>query len=434
MTGSPSKQTGFPRRRRDAVLIIIFTLGVALGLPLLYRWGYRDLAQALNQEDSLYELSGAVSVLAAAVLFLVAFWNRSPTTNEPESPAGRNPLFLVLGLGLLMMFGEEISWGQRAIGFGTPAWLEKANLQHEFNLHNLRLFHPRLTENRLKLAWMLLSTFYLGVLPWLAWQVRPIGRLARGWRVPLAPLGVAVASLATLAVYAYYTIVSVAQGDLATGHGVGESAETAIELLYLMLAVDVCLELRPKWSREAKRRLNVTVAVVVIPAALLLIRGAVVQHQRRDKALSGVETARRLIAAGQFRRAEQAALGAARCLPEAPEPRFYLGVARLEQGRLDAAAADFEKALELEPTAVAACRNLAEIRLQQGRTDEAIELLRHVAKLAGDAASRNRLGIVLLEQGRAKEAATEFRQALRLDPENQAAAINLERAKRGRSR
>lgn len=36
-------------------------------------------------------------------------------------------------------FGEEISWGQRLLGFEVPEELEKINPQSEFNLHNIHL-------------------------------------------------------------------------------------------------------------------------------------------------------------------------------------------------------------------------------------------------------------------------------------------------------
>ena len=44
-----------------------------------------------------------------------------------------------LGMALIFFFGagEEISWGQRILGFQTPESLSQVNKQEEFNLHNL---------------------------------------------------------------------------------------------------------------------------------------------------------------------------------------------------------------------------------------------------------------------------------------------------------
>jgi hypothetical protein len=40
--------------------------------------------------------------------------------------------------GLLLRGGEEISWGQRLFGWGTPEALQKINHQHETTVHNVR--------------------------------------------------------------------------------------------------------------------------------------------------------------------------------------------------------------------------------------------------------------------------------------------------------
>ncbi len=50
----------------------------------------------------------------------------------------RLPATYILG-GIAMLFatGEEISWGQRIVGFSTPDFLINLNSQKEFNLHNI---------------------------------------------------------------------------------------------------------------------------------------------------------------------------------------------------------------------------------------------------------------------------------------------------------
>jgi hypothetical protein len=58
-------------------------------------------------------------------------------------PANRWLRLWRLGLALffLVCAGEEISWGQRIFGFGTPDAVAAHNEQDEFNLHNLRFEH-----------------------------------------------------------------------------------------------------------------------------------------------------------------------------------------------------------------------------------------------------------------------------------------------------
>ena len=43
---------------------------------------------------------------------------------------------LLLALAFFYGAGEEISWGQRLLGFGSPEFFEAYNLQEETNLHN----------------------------------------------------------------------------------------------------------------------------------------------------------------------------------------------------------------------------------------------------------------------------------------------------------
>ena len=46
-----------------------------------------------------------------------------------------------LALFFLICAGEEISWGQRIFGYGTPDAVAAQNEQDEFNLHNLKWAH-----------------------------------------------------------------------------------------------------------------------------------------------------------------------------------------------------------------------------------------------------------------------------------------------------
>lgn len=62
---------------------------------------------------------------------------------------------IVLLLGL--MIGEELSWGQRIFGWGTPSFLAEINSQSEINLHNI---NTQLAQNILYFGgWLLLIGF-----------------------------------------------------------------------------------------------------------------------------------------------------------------------------------------------------------------------------------------------------------------------------------
>jgi hypothetical protein len=77
-----------------------------------------------NAQFSLYCLGALLSIRVCSVLYRggVFAWAL---------------IYGVVGLALLWIAGEEISWGQRIFGLETPDWMQRHNLQHEMNLHNL---------------------------------------------------------------------------------------------------------------------------------------------------------------------------------------------------------------------------------------------------------------------------------------------------------
>ena len=104
-------------------LHILFFTVLALFEPATYR--------ALTLEDSWMEYLTAFWFLAAgATLFLAAGLGGG-------SKFARG-MYILAGIGLVFVAGEEISWGQRIIGFATPDYLLDINIQNEFNFHNIR--------------------------------------------------------------------------------------------------------------------------------------------------------------------------------------------------------------------------------------------------------------------------------------------------------
>jgi hypothetical protein len=115
------------RQARDRALLTAPLLGAAL-LALASRDDvvYRFLVR----EDSVLEWAQVAAYTAAAALGLVGaplLWRRG------DKVAGAT--LAVLGLAAFLSAGEEISWGQRLLGFGTPE-LFAENEQGEVTLHN----------------------------------------------------------------------------------------------------------------------------------------------------------------------------------------------------------------------------------------------------------------------------------------------------------
>lgn len=90
-------------------------------------------------EDKLVEWVGAVAWLVACLYFFAA-WRAGKRHRERSI----HSLWLML-LMLITFFaaGEEISWGQRVLGYSTPEILAHHNLQKEANFHNLAILDVR---------------------------------------------------------------------------------------------------------------------------------------------------------------------------------------------------------------------------------------------------------------------------------------------------
>jgi hypothetical protein len=115
-------------RAAEALFVLPFvgTLLVALSTQ------HSGFFSFLVAEDSVLEWSQVAGfVLGTAFGVLVA--RRRWRAGE----RGLACLFFVFAVGCFFLAGEEISWGQRIIGFGTPESLRGANLQEEANLHDV---------------------------------------------------------------------------------------------------------------------------------------------------------------------------------------------------------------------------------------------------------------------------------------------------------
>src|SRR5690606_27922034 len=107
-----------------------------------------------------------------------------------QDPAcGRILQLSLLVLAILFFFGagEEISWGQRILGFDTPDELSAVNAQDEANLHNVEILGGKVNSDRLFQAFWLL--FAVAVPVAAAASTRFRGRVGR--LIPILPLWVA---------------------------------------------------------------------------------------------------------------------------------------------------------------------------------------------------------------------------------------------------
>ena len=159
-------------------------LGVAIISMLVYvRVGADiftvDQLLAINLEDGILEWVSAVFLLLASLMSFFAA--RAIGRGHP-----RYNMHIFLTVLFFLMFGEEISWGQRVFGFGTPEALQAVNVQSEINLHNMfgYLFDH---------VFILLFLVWAACVP-LAYQiVPPLRQVILRLGVPVPSAGLAVA-------------------------------------------------------------------------------------------------------------------------------------------------------------------------------------------------------------------------------------------------
>lgn len=121
-------------QKTDALFRIpVYTvLLAACALSLATFHGDPSLLYRATREDGVVEWITVASMLVLALL--VARRLLPPPAALPR--LYRAAGWTLVGLALAAV-GEEISWGQRLLGFETGETMKAVNLQHETNLHNL---------------------------------------------------------------------------------------------------------------------------------------------------------------------------------------------------------------------------------------------------------------------------------------------------------
>ncbi|WP_397542778.1 hypothetical protein [Roseovarius salis] len=178
---------------RLALLAILLTL-----LASLVIWQVAPVAFSTEfaAEDKLVENATALFLFAAAVL--LAWRARRFHRAGAWGAAGLSILYALL---FFFASGEEISWGQRLFGWGTPEFFARHNYQQETNLHNLMVGEHRLARTLFGSVLTTVLLLYLVVLPLLYTRFGALARLADRLAVPVPwPRHGLIAILASLVV------------------------------------------------------------------------------------------------------------------------------------------------------------------------------------------------------------------------------------------
>jgi hypothetical protein len=196
-------------------IVIIGIVFVAMSNGLINK----SLIIFVSKEDGLIEQATALIFLICS--FLSAF------VAMKTSVRSRKIIHTLFATGFFLCFGEEISWGQRIFGFETPEIISEANVQNEFNLHNLGGY---LFDHL-----FILGVFTYGfVFPALTWMHEFWLKLMDKLGLPIASPGLAVGFLLTSMIHDW-TVYRVLPVTLVS---IGELRELLSSICFLLLMIE----------------------------------------------------------------------------------------------------------------------------------------------------------------------------------------------------
>lgn len=242
--------------RRTLVLLVAVEL-IAVALVVL-AYANEDAWAALAQEDGIVEWATFVAFALAAGWLVVVVRRRS------ASWWFKGACFLLAAF-CLVVAGEEISWGQRLLGFKPPDVFLERNFQQELNLHNVLMDERGLGFALESKHLVIAIALGFGVVWPLLVRTRRLAVFA-----PLAPpLALAPLAIAIAAIELSYPV------DLT-----GEGAELVTGLLFLASAL-----------AATEHRERTSLALLAAPLAAGLVISSIVTRLMFGSDEEGTRTA-----------------------------------------------------------------------------------------------------------------------------------------------
>lgn len=224
-----------------SVIIIVFTLFFIIPI-LLHLYHLDDIILFLLKDGSIYESIGALSALMSSIIFFYLY-----KINK------KYIVFLLLGVLLLFLFGEEISWGQRLFNFNIPDYFISNNYQKETSIHNLNLFH---NQDRalfdygtyLIIIYFVYFTLLTNIFPYFK-------KILNKLKIPVSSLFVAFLMLYSRELNNVAEKIFVIQDKTPDMLRIGEIYETSIEIIILIFACE-CFKHMSKKNIYCKNRIK----------------------------------------------------------------------------------------------------------------------------------------------------------------------------------
>lgn len=209
-------------------------------IPSIILGLHNSIPPCVLAEDGPYEMLGAVFCIFASILLISAAAKTKP----------RNAWFMLFALGTLFLALEELSWGQRLLGFSLPEKVQAINFQGELNLHNSKFLQPE--NGNLSFLLRVGYLLYFVALPLGMMLFPSLRRFTEPSRIPIPSTLVFAAVLVAHTINALNVSALSQAGILIAGSHIGEAYESNLQLILLFFALECW------WSTKHSRPVSQT--------------------------------------------------------------------------------------------------------------------------------------------------------------------------------
>lgn len=189
---------------------------ITIGVFFLICYGFvifsdDDTIALIGDEDRVFEWLTCLFFATSSVFFFLTLIKT------------RNLFYLIFAIVFLFGAGEEISWGQRVLGFETPETVNKINVQKEFNLHNIEIFNNKDLDGNLKretdklldmnFLFKLFVMVYGIIIPLSVYHLKFVSRITRKLRFPVPSVSIGIFFLISWGIYRLISIFILADSS-----------------------------------------------------------------------------------------------------------------------------------------------------------------------------------------------------------------------------
>ena len=217
--------------------VLMVLIVISQSLPaLIYTFNNHQLPDIILSEDGIYESLAAIFCLLAGLVFLYSFITIPRKVNYFLFSSNRNITALIFSLLLLLLFAEEISWGQRILNIKTPEIIAEINFQKEMTLHNLKGIQDK--NNSLSYALFGMLVAYLSVFPLFIYSFPFSKNIVEQFAIPVASIQICLFVVILFLLNRVNYLVIYPDGHTADYKDIGEIFESNIEMMLFVLSLE----------------------------------------------------------------------------------------------------------------------------------------------------------------------------------------------------